>query len=632
MFKERISTSISTETENLTDLPLPKGEKPSLREKYLIRNFDEKSAKFISAVRKGFILNGKNSLAIIEEKREDSVRYMIEEIQNGISKRIFNEIDEASFNILWDRSASLKLEKTEYEKIYETETLGEIPSVVSRYHGELEGLNIAELTFPSVNHDFDFKPAINGLTRIENKKSFEESEMALSGVPREFFRNETVYAENVPRYTVLDGIRVLWLKICSMKTDKSPAVIAITGGSNSGKTQVVAKTIEETGYKNIVKISLDNYYRGKKWMDEQAEKGIVLNWDQPEALNLDLLKKHLQMLKNGETVEIPVYDFKTHEPDPEKTIIIDPKNFVSNINLTPTQKAKREKYLQAILIEGLFSLNEILRDEADFKVFVSSDSATRLMRRVFRDVVERGRSPESVISTFAEVVNPMHEKYIEPTSEFADMIIENPLVPAVESQNSGLHEVQLKFQVDDIDEEYLVSRGAKYLETLHQKDVYYDPVDRNFIETKEMLRIRTQKSGEEGSEQRFFTYKGPKMNLEGFPTRPIYECRIDPETEEEFTKQYGVPTKTIIKNRKLFELDGIIFSLDIVEKQVRDNIITLGKFIEIRSIENIPSKCQNGNTATEDHITICEKVVLKNIAQKLGFEDKDISDESYYEM
>ena len=177
-------------------------------------------------------------------------------------------------------------------------------------------------------------------------------------------------------------------------------VIGIAGGTGSGKTTLMKNLIRE--FSDVVTIiSHDNYY---KRHDELAyEERCKLNYDEPAALETDLMAKHLDILRNGGTIECPVYDFTVHNRSNE-TITIVPK--------------------KVIIVEGILIFeNKPLRDLMDIKVFVDTDADVRLCRRILRDVTERGRTLESVVTQYQDTVKPMHEQYVEPSKKFADIIV-----------------------------------------------------------------------------------------------------------------------------------------------------------------------------------------------------------------
>ena len=180
-------------------------------------------------------------------------------------------------------------------------------------------------------------------------------------------------------------------------------VILIGGGSASGKTYVLRKVLERIPAERIARISLDDYYKdfGTLPMEERAK----VNFDHPKAFDWKLMNQQLKDLKNGQTIEKPIYDFTTHSRSP-KTEIVEPKDL--------------------ILIEGIMALvNKDLRSIGDLKVFISASRERRLVRRIERDMKERGRTYESIIEQYFTTVLPMFEEIIAPSQYYADLIINN---------------------------------------------------------------------------------------------------------------------------------------------------------------------------------------------------------------
>jgi uridine kinase len=225
---------------------------------------------------------------------------------------------------------------------------------------------------------------------------------------------------DIPEYNLKEGIDSLIDRIKEkMVQDEDNIVIEIAGGSASGKTTAVANVVKKIFGKKALIISIDDYYRGKKFMDDEAKKGKILSWDQPEALDLDLFEKHLLKLKLGESVEKPVYDMKICES-------------------IRTEKISPRKI---IIIEGLFVINNKLKDEGDIKVFVNASKHGRIMRRLSRDIQRTGEKPASILKYFSQVVEPMHKKYVESTKKNADLIINNEYSPKIESKKRKFHEI-----------------------------------------------------------------------------------------------------------------------------------------------------------------------------------------------
>ena len=177
-------------------------------------------------------------------------------------------------------------------------------------------------------------------------------------------------------------------------------VIGIAGGTGSGKTTLMKNLIAE--FKNDVTIlSHDNYY--KRHDELTYEERCQLNYDEPAALETDLMAYHLDKLRHGEAIDCPVYDFTQHNRSNE-TIRIEPR--------------------KVIIVEGILIFeNRQLRDLMDIRVFVDTDSDVRLCRRIKRDVNKRGRSLESVLQQYQETVKPMHEMYVEPSKKYANIIV-----------------------------------------------------------------------------------------------------------------------------------------------------------------------------------------------------------------
>lgn len=182
--------------------------------------------------------------------------------------------------------------------------------------------------------------------------------------------------------------------------EKKILVIGIAGGTGSGKTTLMKNLIRE--FSDVVTVlSHDNYYKRHDDMTYEARCG--LNYDEPAALETDLMARHLDILRQGQAIDCPVYDFTIHNRSND------------TIRITPEK---------VIIVEGILIFeNKELRDLMDIKVFVDTDADVRLCRRILRDVEERGRTLESVVTQYQTTVKPMHEQYVEPSKKFADIII-----------------------------------------------------------------------------------------------------------------------------------------------------------------------------------------------------------------
>ena len=181
---------------------------------------------------------------------------------------------------------------------------------------------------------------------------------------------------------------------------KDILVIGIAGGTGSGKTTLMDNLMQRFG-DQVTVLSHDNYYRRRD--DMTMEERSKVNYDEPAALETDLMVKHLEQLRQGESIECPVYDFAQHNRSNKTTTIV-PKRVIS--------------------VEGILIFeNEALRDLMDIRIFVDTDADVRLGRRILRDVEERGRTLQSVLEQYETTVKPMHEKYVEPSKKHANLVV-----------------------------------------------------------------------------------------------------------------------------------------------------------------------------------------------------------------
>jgi uridine kinase len=186
-----------------------------------------------------------------------------------------------------------------------------------------------------------------------------------------------------------------------MGNHATPLVIGIAGGSGSGKTTLANLVLERVGAEKIAYLPHDAYY--KDLGDLPPNQRAMINFDHPDSLDTDLLTQHIQLLKKNLAVELPIYDFKTH---------------------TRTKATQRVEPKPVILVEGILIFSDpVLRNLCDAKIFVDTDPDIRFIRRLNRDIAERGRTTEMVVHQYLSTVRPMHLEFVEPSKRYADVII-----------------------------------------------------------------------------------------------------------------------------------------------------------------------------------------------------------------
>ena len=184
-------------------------------------------------------------------------------------------------------------------------------------------------------------------------------------------------------------------------TNNRPIIIGVTGGSGSGKTSISRAILDQFPNHSIMMLEHDSYYKNQDHL--VFEERLNTNYDHPFAFDTDLLIEHLEQLRRFETIEKPVYDYVRHTRSAE-VILQEPK--------------------EVIILEGILILeDERLRNLMDIKIYVETDDDIRIIRRIKRDMEERGRSLDSIIDQYNSVVKPMYHQFIEPTKRYADVVI-----------------------------------------------------------------------------------------------------------------------------------------------------------------------------------------------------------------
>lgn len=186
---------------------------------------------------------------------------------------------------------------------------------------------------------------------------------------------------------------------------KRPVIIAVAGGSASGKTTVVDKIVASFERENVTVIKHDDYYKDQS--DMSMDERVKTNYDHPFSLDNDLMFKHILKLIKGDAITKPTYDFENHTRSDVTEEVV------------PTE---------ILILEGILIMeDDRIRDLCDIKIFVEADDDTRFIRRLMRDMESRGRTMESVIRQYQSTVKPMHYAFVKPTKRYADVIIPNDI-------------------------------------------------------------------------------------------------------------------------------------------------------------------------------------------------------------
>jgi len=204
-----------------------------------------------------------------------------------------------------------------------------------------------------------------------------------------------------------------------MATRQIPLTIGVAGGTGSGKTTVANVILERVGKQHIAYLPHDAYYR--EFIGLPPDQKAAMNFDHPNSLETELMIKHIEQLKHGNSIEIPIYDFSTNSRT-DRTIKVEPQ--------------------PVIIVEGiLLFVDKKLRDMLDVKIFVDTDPDIRFIRRLQRDINERGRTTESVVHQYLTTVRPMHLEFVEPSKRYANVII----------PEGGLNEVAMEMVIARIE-------------------------------------------------------------------------------------------------------------------------------------------------------------------------------------
>ncbi|VTS31249.1 uridine kinase [Streptococcus pseudoporcinus] len=210
--------------------------------------------------------------------------------------------------------------------------------------------------------------------------------------------------------------------------NKKPIIIGVTGGSGGGKTSVSRAILDHFPNARIAMIQHDSYYRDQAHLS--FEERVKTNYDHPLAFETDFMIEQLKELLEGRPVDIPIYDYKAHTRSP---------------------KTFRQEPQDVIIVEGILVLeDERLRQLMDIKLFVDNDDDIRIIRRIKRDMMERGRSLDSIIEQYTSVVKPMYHQFIEPSKRYADIIVPEGVsnVVAIDLINTKIASILAEYQGD----------------------------------------------------------------------------------------------------------------------------------------------------------------------------------------
>ena len=345
--------------------------------------------------------------------------------------------------------------------------------------------------------------------------------------------------KNIQKITSNDYINKAVTQISQKlaKEKKKVFLVLVAWWTSSWKTSAVAKKINDA-FEDSQIISMDNYYRGKKFVEKNN-----LNFDQPEALDLDLFFEHLETLKSGKKVKIPEYDFKHSKPIYDK------------IEIKPSK---------IIIVEGLFSLNEKIEKLWDYKIFVDLWVHSQILRRLFRDVDRTGEKPRNILKYFLDVVWKMHKKYIEPTKQNADLILLNDYLPQLEAKNAKIKSERVKYKVSipNLKEkiwEIIYKLWWSYVWKLEQTDYFFDP-NWNYKKTWELLIIRRI-----WFDRYFFMYFWPDDEKTNFDDRYTMKFFTDHETLSKFKDIYKKNYVEVSRLRRSFYIMWVLVCLDEIE-------------------------------------------------------------------
>ena len=455
------------------------------------------------------------------------------------------------------------------------------------YHKQLEELVLLEVEFPSLEASQQWQPPDWFGLEVSTDRRYRNQSLALNGLPLDFDLRRLVPDQIGQRMSIPEAVAALTSVLQRrLPFMDRPMIVGVVGGSAAGKTSQVSVAIQRE-LPGIVKVmSQDNYYRGRQWLEAESQQRQV-SWDEPSAIDLDLMAQHIAALRQGRSVQMPHYDH----------------------NVSAVTKFDDFPPTQIIVVEGLYPFYEPVLSLLDLRVFVHVDVHGQLIRRSLRDITERGWRPEDIIKYMTETVIPMHYKYVANTVTAADLVIANEYRPETESVRYGLANPQIKFPGWP-KSGVLIQLGAHYLITAEQDDVYFSAPDRDLRLTDELLRIRQEVN------RLSLTYKGPKVGTDG-ERRMVFHVSIEPQTASQLRQIYRPLSTTIWKERRLYLYEDIIISLDLVKVTFPDGSQRAGQVTEFQYRPHVDEQSQ---------------WTLTSLVEKLGLQVELGKAQSYLEL
>ncbi|MDE1865044.1 MAG: zeta toxin family protein [Candidatus Micrarchaeota archaeon] len=546
------------------------------------------------------------------------------------------------FEALWDSNGS-RLEKTRYYI-----PLGGGQVHVDVYKGpNLEGLVTAEVEFGTKAEARRFRPPWWFGQEVTYDSDYRNSALAMREEPIPQPQRLSVPSE------LEIGLEELSRRAAALlfKKEEGSIVVLVSGGSGSGKT-TVAERFDDRLKDDAVVISMDHYYKSKR----------RANFDEPDAVDLDLLAEHLAALLSGKSIERPVYDFKTS----------------SRLDEHVTVPPKR-----VLIVEGLYALHPKIRKFGDISVFVDVGAHGRMIRRLIRDSQRTSMSVFETLRYVTQVAEPMYREHILPTKASADIVIRNDYDPRREARGIETVQSQLKYKAPNLTDEMLRREGFNRIASVKQSDRYYVPLDSpvggdevimlreevdirklaevlasqagkslekysNMITTELRERIEEMKGEVEAAiikndlnamsdkasslgmvlqnvghdaypaslEQVIFTYKGPSAPRTDSMERNTLSFVINKDTEMVLSSIYSTqPSAAIIKDRAIYHSGGIVLSFD-----TRIAVCVQSTFQPVNHVEFTLPPGASG------------KKMVERVAARLGLTQADQINKPYREM